>query len=265
MQMKGKVFTMDTAPETLTLSIPSEKGDKALCTLTVEYDEEAQVLSALHQLWTMPEMQMSMEGQVLNAYVIGQKKSNGLVTDVSRMLRGVDEAAFCSNFFHCGANELTLFQSFKKPENALVIEANIPKKTIVMKMFGGEAPSVLDEIQKFLMQTPHQVPLFLQNCSHTANFSSYYGPNCSPEEAIQKLFRALKKKPDLSGTIMVAEEGDTEYRMANDREPNISWIYAMNLNKKFFLAYHTGEDMLTASHVRLPHEHSSEAGNMKQG
>lgn len=222
---------MDTAPETLTLLIPPEKGDTAMCTLTVQYDEEAQVLSALHQLWTMPETQMSMAGQVLSACVVGQKKSNGLVTDVSRMLRGVDEAAFCSNFFHCGANELTLFQSFKKPENALVIEANIPEKTIVMKMFGGEAPSVLDEIQKFLMQTPHQVPPFLHDCSHTANFSSYYGSNCSPEEAIQKLFRALKKKPDLSGTIMVAEEGDTEYRMANDREPNISWIYKICAGK----------------------------------
>lgn len=243
---------MDTAPETLTLLIPPEKGDNAMCTLTVQYDEEAQVLSALHQLWTMPEMQVNTAGQMLNACVTGQKNSNGIVTNVSKMLRGVDEAAFCTNFFRCGADTLTLFQSFKEPENALLIEANIPKKAIVMKMFGGEAPSVLDEIQKFLMQTPHQVPQFLQDCSHTANFSSYYGPGYSPEDTIQKLFRIMQKKPELSGTIMVAEEGDTEYRMANSYEPNISWIYAMNLDKKFFLAYHTTENMLTASHVRLP-------------
>lgn len=245
---------MDTAPETLTRFIPSKKGNNELYTLDVKYAEEAQVFSALYQLWTMPEMQVDIAGKKLNACITAQKTENGYVTcDVSKMLKGVDEATFCTNFFQCGADKITLFQAYKKQDNIMLIETNIKENSIVIKMYGDEAESVLEKIEEFLMQ-PHQVPMFIQRCSHTEDFSSCLGPSYTPERAIQKLFLALQKSPALSKNILVAEEGDTQYRPARNHEPNIKWICAMDPNKKIFVSYHTTENMLTSFNVKFSHK-----------
>lgn len=237
---------MDTVPETLSLFVPSEKGRNAMFKLTAKYKDEAQVLSALYQLWSMPEM-------TKRPSCIGSSKTNyEFETGISSsMLDGVDEAAFCTNFYQCGLDEFSFIQSYRKDENTLYIKASLAHNCIIITMFGDEAKSILMEIQESL-NFFHPVPKFLRGCTRINDVRAYVRFNWSSEKVVQEIFRLLQQDPNLAGKIMVAERGDTQYRIAGGYEPHIEWIYAFDLNKRFFVAYNTMDDQLTSFNFQFP-------------
>lgn len=237
---------MDTVPETISFLIPNHKGRDAMFRLMAKYKNEAQVLSALYQLWTMPEM-------TKRPSCIGGSKTNyEFETGIScSMLDGVDEAAFCTNFYQCGLDGISFVQSYEKDENTLFINASFEHNQIDITMFGTEANAILAKIQKALEHF-HPVPNFLHGCTYINDVRAYVRFNWSSEKVIQEIFRLLQQDTNLAGKIMVAERGDIQYRLAKNYEPNIEWIYAFDLNKRFFAAYNTMDDRLAMFNFQFP-------------